>query len=200
MKGLISNQYNSKVTFVTHLRYDSDDRILNLQKILNFYSFYFPNSKFVLVEDSSSHNINFDKIKFPPKTAFYFLENSQTYHRTKALNYGMFNATTSVVVSLDTDCIVSPHSLELCFKEIETNRASIAWPYNGFFVDVSKTLHSNPNTDSNALYDIFLKEFLAINNPTLGQTFGDLNIRCTSSMHKSVGGIVAFDRDVFRKF
>ena len=195
---MTNTQFNTDVTFVTHLRYDSEDRITNLQKILNFYSFYFPNSKFILVEDDVVHNTNFNNIKFPAKTVFYFLQNNGIYHRTRALNYGMFKSKTDTVVSLDTDCLVDPASLDLCCKQLKHNNTAIAWPYNGFFVDVSKKFHLDIKSVENS-YNECMTKFNKIHNVSLGQTYENFTIRCTDTLYKSVGGIVVFNTNLFKQ-
>ena len=191
--------YNTEATFVTHVRVDSIDRINNLQIILNFYSHFFPKSKFILVEDGPAHDKQLDKLTYPKKSAFYFLRNSETYHRTKALNYGMFKAKTKHVVSLDTDCIVDPKSLQTCFEAIEQKQASIAWPYNGYFVDTARLFIDTAAKKWSELYVACYEEFIKINAPTIGQTTSIFSIRCTPSSHISNGGIVVFDSDIFAK-
>jgi len=70
---MTDNSHN--VTFCTHLRYDSEDRIKNLQAIINYYSVNFPNAKFIFAEDDNEHNKAFDSIKWPNKrTNFYFIQ------------------------------------------------------------------------------------------------------------------------------
>jgi hypothetical protein len=128
------------ITFVTHLRYDHNDRIKNLQTIIKYYSNNFKGSKFIFIEDDKEHNSAFDKITWPKNTSFYFVKNEGLYYRTRALNYGINQATTPIVVSLDTDCIVSVNSFNVCIKEL-LNDATIAWPYNGFFIDVADAIH-----------------------------------------------------------
>ena len=80
-KALANVEFASElITFVTHLRYDHQDRLDNLQCILDFYSFYFPNSRFILVEDDKTHNSAFDKISWPlKKTSFYNNSNWKPY-------------------------------------------------------------------------------------------------------------------------
>ena len=39
------------ITFICHLRIDNDERLRNLQTILNYYSKNIPDSKFIIVED-----------------------------------------------------------------------------------------------------------------------------------------------------
>jgi predicted glycosyltransferase involved in capsule biosynthesis len=189
---------SSNITFVTHLRYDNPDRLRNLQTILNYYSLNFPRSKFILVEDDKEHNKNFDNIVWPKKrTQFYFISNDGYYYRTRALNYGILKATTPVVVSLDTDCIAPVESINKCTEAL-LNNATIAWPYNGFFIDTSHLLHEH--FIKNDFGFSSLKEQLPpVPTLQLSHSYAEDNfsIRCTNTVHQSVGGIVMFNRERF---
>jgi len=184
------------VTFITHLRYDHDDRIKNLQTILDYYSSNFPESSFIFVEDDVQHNVKFDTIKWPKgKTSFFLIKNNSFYYRTRALNYGIKKAKTSIVVSLDTDCIVPVASFKKCVKAL-LDDATMAWPYNGFFIDTSHTLHNQfivKEYNYNSLFDLLPD----ISTLKLGYQYGDFSIRCTNTDHQSVGGIVMFNKDRF---
>jgi len=186
------------ITFVTHLRYDNKDRLKNLQTILNYYSINFPESKFILVEDDREHNINFNSINWPKKrTQYYFIANEGYYYRTRALNYGILKATTPIVVSLDTDCIVPVESLKKCVEALFDDY-TIAWPYNGFFIDTSHQLHKL-FIDSNYSFEALKSLLPPVNTLQLshGYAEGNFSIRCTNTIHQSVGGIVMFNRERF---
>jgi hypothetical protein len=186
----------SNITFVTHLRYDHDDRLKNFQTILNYYSLNWPESKFIVVEDDFQHNKHIDSIKWPKGTSYYLMQNNGLYHRTKALNYGFEQSKTPIVVSLDTDCIVLAKAFNNCVKSL-LNNDTVAWPYNGFFIDVSNKLHEkfiNQGYNFNTLLDPLPN----ISKLQLCQTIDNsYNVRCTNTTHQGVGGIVMFNREKF---
>jgi predicted glycosyltransferase involved in capsule biosynthesis len=186
----------SNVTFITHLRYDHEDRLFNLQSILNYYSQNVPGSKFIIVEDDKEHNTNFDKIKWPKGTTYFFIKNDSYYYRTRALNYGIKHAQTPVVVSLDTDCIVPISSFNKCVDELLKD-ATIAWPYNGYFIDVVHELHQK-FIDTNYNYSVLYDPLPNIEHLKLGHTINNMyNVRCTNTVYLGVGGIVMFNRERF---
>jgi len=186
----------SNITFITHLRYDHDDRIKNLQTVINFYSTNFPEAHFIFVEDDVNHNDKFDSIEWPKKrTSFFLIKNAGYYYRTRALNYGILEAKTPIVVSLDTDCIVSINSFNRCVNEL-LNDATVAWPYNGFFIDTSHYLHDRFIQNSYS-YDYLLNLLPDVGTLQLGYNYGEFSVRCTNTIHQSVGGIVMFNRDRF---
>lgn len=182
------------ITFVTHLRLDSEDRLYNLQTILNYYSSNVPNSNFILVEDGESHDVRFDKINWPKnRTSFFFMENPGVYHRTRALNYGFKHSKAPIVVSLDTDCVVSIDAFNKC-KEALLKEHTIAWPYNGYFVDVSYKIHQD--FVINALnYEIFKKYLPPADQLKLGILSEHVGVRCTTTTLPGLGGIVMFNRE-----
>lgn len=186
----------SNITFVTHLRYDHEDRINNLQTILNYYSKNFPDAQFIFVEDDVQHRSEFDRIIWPKKkTSFYFIKNDSYYYRTRALNYGIKKANTPIVVSLDTDCIVPINSFNKCVDQLLKD-ATIAWPYNGYFIDVSHRLH-NEFVNSNYDYNTIYHQLPDITTLQLGVQYKDFGIRCTNTVYQGVGGIVMFNTERF---
>lgn len=187
---------SDNITFVTHLRYDHEDRLKNLQTILDYYSLNYPLAKFVLVEDDSTHCSKFDNIKWPKgRTSFYFIQNNSFYYRTRALNYGIKKSNTPIVVSLDTDCIVPIESFNKCVKEL-LDDATIAWPYNGYFIDTSPNLHLQFIKEG-FQYDTLYKQLPDVSTLQLGVQYKDFSVRCTNTIYQGVGGIVLFNRERF---
>jgi predicted glycosyltransferase involved in capsule biosynthesis len=188
---------SKNITFVTHLRYDHDDRLDNLQTIINYYNKYLPESKFIFVEDDALHNPKFDSIKWPKGTSYFFMKNSGIYYRTKALNIGFKNANTPIVVSMDTDCIVPIESILKCEKAL-LDDATVAWPYNGYFIDVDFNL-KNQFKSLNYKYDILIDNLDGHYEIPLCGQYKHFSVRCTSNPkhHLGTGGIVFFNRERF---
>jgi predicted glycosyltransferase involved in capsule biosynthesis len=187
---------SSNITFVTHLRLDHQDRIDNLQTILNYYSLNYPEAKFIFIEDDSEHRKEFEQVKWPMgRTSFYFIPNDSFYYRTRALNYGIKRAKTPIVVSLDTDCIVPVDSFNKCVVSLLKD-ATIAWPYNGYFIDTSYALHQN-FISSGYKYNTFFEKLPAISSLMMGNFYGDLSVRCDNKHHQGVGGIVMLNKERF---
>jgi hypothetical protein len=190
---------SNNITFVTHLRYDSPDRLNNLQIVIDYYGNNLPDSKFIFVEDDIEHNKSFDSIKWKKGTSFYFLKNQGIYHRTKSLNYGMKQANTPVVVSLDTDCIVPIDSIKLCESNLLDNRNTVAWPYNGYFIDTEYTL-KKLFVENNFDYNIFIKNLDNKLEMPLSSIYNKCSVRCTNKEHLGTGGIVMFNRELFLEY
>jgi predicted glycosyltransferase involved in capsule biosynthesis len=179
-----------EITFITHLRYDSDDRIKNFQVVLDYYSSMFSNAKFIIVEDDVRHNILIDSIKWPEKrTSYYLMENAGHYHRTRAFNEGIKMAKTDVVAILDTDCIATMPAIVECYEKLKTAEYTMAWPYNGFVINVFPHIR-----------DIFIHEkheyntLIKILNNNLTPLVNFSNKDYTVWSNRSVGGLVMFNR------
>jgi len=185
------------ITFVTHLRYDSDDRLKNLQTIMDYYYNNIPDVKFIFIEDDSEHNKAFDKLKYPKGTSFNFMKNDSVYYRTRALNHGFKMSNNPIVVSLDTDCIVPISSILMC-RDALLNGATAAWPYNGYFIDTDFNLHDE-FLKNNLDYDVLLNRLDGNYNLPLSSSYRNFHVRCTSSDHLGTGGIVMFNKELFLK-
>jgi hypothetical protein len=184
------------ITFVTHLRYDNPDRIENLNTIINYYGTHIKNSKFIFVEDDKCHNKSFDSVKFiKGRTKLCFVENNSTYYRTRALNIGMEMATDDVVVSLDTDCIVRPESIMSCYEALMSG-STVAWPYNGYFIDVGEPIRTNI-INSQFNHGDILQRLDGNYKLPLSTGYKEFLVRCTDNDHLGTGGIVMFNRDKF---
>lgn len=177
------------ITFITHLRYDSDDRLNNLQTVLNYYSSNLPDSRFILIQDDNEPNKNFNKIKWPKNTTMLFVKNDGYYYRTRALNIGIKNSQTPICISLDTDCIVPIASiLHICEEMQRDSSIGIAWPYS-YFIDTPYEAHREFK-DSNYDYNILKNKVPS--GLTRNFRFGDFTV-WTDTERPSVGGIVMFN-------
>lgn len=189
----------SDVTFILHFRYDSDDRVRNLQTILNYYSRLYVGAKFIIVEDDSVHCTKLDSITWPKGTSFYFIANTSYYRKPWGLNAAAKYATTRVLIQIDTDAVVPKSSIDECYEALITQEnCVIAFPYNGFFIDTSLQLHQK-FINENYNYDSLLKELPSLDKLTLGYGDANFGVRCTPTLHTSVGGIAMFDRELFYK-
>lgn len=183
------------ITFVTHIRCDSSDRVNNLQTTLNYYSKNLPDSRFIVLEDDKEHNPLLDRVKWPRNTSVYFYKNDGIYHRTKALNVGISKVTTPICISLDTDCIVSISALNHIAAELYDNsNIGIAWPYT-YVIDTPVHAH-NVFKESKYDYSVLQNAVPALIHRE--STFNDFRV-WTDIERPSVGGIVMFRTDVIKQ-
>jgi len=184
------------ITFVTHLRHDHQDRIDNLNAIIDYYSSNILECKFIFVEDDKEHNPIFDSVKFiKGQTKFLFIKNDLTYYRTRALNIGIKQAESDVVVSMDTDCIVPINSILKCKNQLLKD-CTAAWPYNGYFIDVSSDTR-NKCLNFNFNYQNLLNELDSNYKMPLLSLYKNFIVRCTDTEHLGTGGFVMFNKKRF---
>lgn len=179
------------ITFITHIRCDSSDRVKNLQTTLNYYSKNLPDSKFIIIEDDIEHNRLLDDVMWPKNTVAYLIKNSGFYHRTRALNFGINKTTTPICVSLDTDCIVPIETIKETADFLMNNKnIGIAWPYT-YVIDTPYYAHEKfieENFNYNTLLDMVPEK---IHRESI---FNEFRV-WTDIDRPSVGGIVMFRTD-----
>jgi predicted glycosyltransferase involved in capsule biosynthesis len=182
------------ITFFSHLRVDGEDRLRNLQTVLNYYSKEFPEAKFIIVEDDASHNEKLNNIKWPKGSALYFLHNSGAWHKTKALNAAVNFSKTKYVIQLDIDCIFDHLAIKKCIQMLEDNDdVHYGFPYNGYVLDLNYHYHHNfINKDYD--YDSILNNIPPLKDLPLGYADENLMVRCTNKDHLGVGGMVIFKK------
>lgn len=179
------------ITFITHIRCDSEDRVNNLQTTLNYYSKNLPDSRFIIVEDDSEHNKLLDTVNWPKNTSAYLIKNNGFYHRTRALNFGISKVTTPICVSLDTDCIVPIDTIKDTAEALlQNNNIGIAWPYT-YVIDTPLYAHTSFKQGD---YDYAILKSMVPQQIHRESIFNDFRV-WTDIERPSVGGIVMFRTD-----
>jgi predicted glycosyltransferase involved in capsule biosynthesis len=183
------------ITFITHIRYDSEDRLKNLQTVLTYYSMNLPDAKFILIQDDKQPCTHFNKIVWPKNTTMLFIKNEDFYYRTRALNFGIKHTQTPVCVSLDADCIVSIDAIKhISEKIISDNTIGIAWPYT-YVIDIPYSAHDE-FVEGN--YDYHLLANKIPDNIHRESVFNDFRV-WTDIERPSVGGVVMFNTENLRR-
>jgi predicted glycosyltransferase involved in capsule biosynthesis len=187
------------ITFICHLRVDNDERLRNLQTILNYYSKYIPDSKFIIVEDDKTHNTKLNSLSWPKNTKLIFMENKSVWYKTKGLNIAAKHAESDIICQLDVDCIFNTESIIKTRDFLLANEDyQFAYPYNGYIIDLNYNFYRKFESVKYD-YNFLLKNLPPINQLTLGYINNDISVRCTSDEHKGVGGIVMFKTDYYKK-
>lgn len=89
-------------TFIIPFKNDNQDRIANLNTILNFLNTFFKTNVIVVEQDDKKtpfklyDNLNFSHILY---------KNSGVFHKTKLYNIGIVNTKTKITVPYDTDVL-----------------------------------------------------------------------------------------------
>lgn len=160
------------ISFIIHLRKDTEERVKNINLVLPYFNKLIPDSEFIIVEDDASSNFSFlekDNIKY------FFTKNLEVYNKCKSYNFGLSKATKDIVCFLDIDCLISEENLLKAIEEsLITNGMYIG--YNGtciyFDYNVKQQIKHNENlydflnsfVDKRYIYTMYKNQFYTITN------------------------------------
>ena len=119
------------VTFISHIRKDTEERAINLSLVLPYYRKIAPGCKFIIVEDDSVKN--FEYLSTEQDIDYYYIHNTGSYNKCAGYNYGLSKCTDSIICFIDIDCIISDSNLKQSLKTVnETDGICIG--YNGICI------------------------------------------------------------------
>jgi hypothetical protein len=121
-------------TFIIPIRYDSDDRVYNVEYVIKYLRTFFDTNILIGEEDSNMHFKNLQQ----DKGYNFFHSDKEYFHRTKVLNDLTKLAKTSYIVNYDADVLVSPLDMYHAIQLLRNNKADMVLPYNGRVLYVSK--------------------------------------------------------------
>jgi len=133
------NKYDlSDLDIVIPIFSDSDDRIRNLEAVLTYIEKFFINYKIYLVELESNRCK-----QFYHRVGTEYINGSEKYNKTRAINIGIDKGSRKYISVWDVDAILTPSGIISAMEAIRSNTYHIAYPYNGWFIDVDgESLHS----------------------------------------------------------
>ncbi len=163
-------------TFLIPIRFDSEERIENINFVLRFLRSNFKTNIF-LYEEAVRPYFSFfsndvDKYKF-------FYSRNEYFHRTKIINKMIIDATTLIVVNYDSDVFLDVDAYIDAYNKLLNTNIDLLIPYKDFW-----------NVDKMQTKKI-INEELGIDNI-------NLNI-CKKRRKNSVGGCIFFRRDSYIK-
>jgi predicted glycosyltransferase involved in capsule biosynthesis len=181
------------VTFIAHIRKDTEERAINLSFILPYYRKIAPGCKFIIVEDDSVKN--FEYLSTEQDIEYYYTHNTGSYNKCAGYNYGLSKCTDGIVCFIDIDCIISDTNLNQSLKTVnETNGICIG--YNGvcIYFDYSVKKQLLEHKQNLETYD-WLNKFIDKNNLTPLYTNEHYHI----ANLKAVGGSLFGKKETFTK-
>ena len=133
------NKINLKdCTFLIPFFYDHEDRLENLEFLIDYLNHHFDTNIFVgeCCERSmlQNHPVSNKISKY-----FYWFSESDLFHRTKVLNLLCKEANTKIVVNQDTDVIFPKEAYTKARDLIVNNIADIVYPYDGNFMEMLRS-------------------------------------------------------------
>lgn len=180
------------ITFIIHLRKDSQERVNNLNIILPYYKNNFPDAKFIFVEDSDKKD--FDFLSHETNCEYVFFQNNSEYNKSKSYNLGLNKCATQLVCFLDIDCVVSRENILKAIEVVQKDSKTIAIGYNGTCIYFSYKVKNLINSSIDNLYD-FLDKF--VDRPNIYVNFKNDNYVVGNT--KAVGGCLLGNTSTFKK-
>jgi predicted glycosyltransferase involved in capsule biosynthesis len=180
------------ITFISHIRKDSEERVKNVAIIKRYYEQILPACKFIFVEDDKDKN--FEYLAADKNTRYIHYYNDGMYNKCKSYNIGLDSTDKDddIICFLDIDCLVSRENIDKAITQARKDN-SINICYNGscayFEYKIKETIPLDFNFD---LYDYLDK---LVDKTRIYTLF-----RCADYMvpsTQSVGGALLATRDTF---
>lgn len=126
---------SASVSFLIPLRVDSEERVRNLDLLLNELSQIENATIWILEADQTPYY----KLKVPASNIHYtFVEDRDpVFHRTKYLNWLLREADSDIVGIWDTDVVIRKMQISEAVEAIKMGRAAMSFPYDGRFYMLS---------------------------------------------------------------
>lgn len=116
------------VTFIFPLRVESYERLKNIETTIQSISRAF-NTQFLVVEAGKKQHYN--SLNNPIIKHYFIYDTDRIFHHTYYRNLMLKKSTTPFAAIWDTDAIVNPNQIIEALKELRSNRAALAYPYDG---------------------------------------------------------------------
>lgn len=144
-----------ETTFVIPFFYDFEERINNLNTLINFISKHFNTTIFIAEMGPISYR-HMLKIDYNASIKYFYTESNETFSRTAVTNHALKFVDTSCVVINDVDCFTFPESYMKAQQMILFENFKILHPfgsppgcYNMLPKDVN--IFANSNYDCNSI-------------------------------------------------
>lgn len=131
----------SDMTFVIPVRCDSIIRLENTIAVVTFLSRYFQTNIYLL-EASAQDNGIINRL-LGKKIQYFFLEDHDNiFHKTRYINVLCRKVKTPFMAIWDADVIADPRQILDATEKLRSDEASMAFPYDGRFLDCPEILRS----------------------------------------------------------
>ena len=178
------------LTFIIHLRKDTEERAKNVDIIIAYYKNIIPLCKFIVVEDDAVQN--FAYLENDKDIEYIHFYNESQHNKSKGYNIGLCKCKTDIVCFLDVDCIVSKQNIEKAISTLnDINGLYIG--YNGVAIYFKYNVKEQIINYTESLYD-FLDTFVDKTNLNTGYENAFYHVANTNA----VGGILLGYKHIFK--
>jgi predicted glycosyltransferase involved in capsule biosynthesis len=182
----------SELSVVIPVKIDTEDRLHNLEIVLNFFKNNFTNFNLIVIEQDSKkqleekiNNFGFDYI---------FRENYGCFHKTWNFNLAIATTNTKYILAYDCDAIFKPKAIFDALQRLKQNKTSFIYPYNTYMIQIKKHCFENVKVIDRNIVETF-PLITHSNTSTIDKNnyellYGDINWDCT-------GGAFMFNKKDF---
>lgn len=116
---------------------DFNDRIRNLQWVINQLEKFFKNYNVIIIEMQSNkckyiyHKVGIKYFNYPEK-----------FNKTRAINIGLEKCNKKYVCVWDVDALIHPEGVMDSMEKLRNDEYKIVYPYNGWFIDIDNELRN----------------------------------------------------------
>jgi len=184
------NLYMSDITFIIHLRKDTEERAKNVDIVIEYYKNILPTCKFIVIEDDKIQNFKY--LKVDTRIQYIHFYNEGQHNKCKGYNIGLNSCETTIMCFLDIDCIVSKQNIEKAINTLE-NTDGLCIGYNGTAIYFNYTVKDRITDATESLYD-FLETFVDTVNIRTGYANEFYHVANT----RAVGGMLLGYNHIFK--
>lgn len=175
------------LSIVIPFRLDCPEREENLKTVLRFATEILEGVEIILLE--SGPKLTAEALGEHPNVTYRGEKTDHGFHRTRLLNEGIEAlASRRFAASYDADALIYPQAMQTTLDRLRAG-CGYAFPFSGRFLNVSGSMREQ------LIADASLKSF----PPAHLESEGRRRREIESLGEESVGGVIIFDRDVFRQ-
>jgi predicted glycosyltransferase involved in capsule biosynthesis len=136
------------LTFLFHVRIDTEERARNLKIITDYYRKNFTNFKNIFIEDDNKMSVS-DIIELTENDTYVFSKSTDEWNKCLSFNKGIALAKSEILAFHDLDAIIPPEQMLEAIRQLTDDKeAGLVYPYNGIFLCVNDEIK---NTFANSL-------------------------------------------------
>lgn len=127
-----------ELTFIITFKNDGIERLINLKSILTYYISMFPDSTYIIIEDSNISSIPIDILNISKNIVHELTGNSDHLMRkSQAMNHAVRLSSTPYLCMMDSDAITNKDSLTRCVEELK-NGYDYAFPHHTYWIKLNR--------------------------------------------------------------
>lgn len=168
----------SDTTFMIPVKFDSEDRIINLN-IVAMYLRKYLDTNIIIAEQGREPKVPDIIGKMLYNTYIFYKTDNDGFHKSKLVNAMIKQATTPIVAMHDSDVLAFPEEYMNACNKLRGETAELAYPFNGRVINIQKKY-------VNGILETLKMDFVQKN-------------RFTNLKDLAPGGCVIYNRDKFIK-